>query len=279
VTRDLLSPVGILDDTHGAVRRTAAPWLGVLWLGLLPYRFLQAHLIRELAHLGSRAGEYGGYLEGVAWALFASLVPAVYVRCVYVRATLLELQSGASVGREALRVPPTQFLTCLYLTLLTQVLLSLTVWMFFTVPLLAVVGGLACVVAARVERPGLFRPLGETVRLMGGVRALSGLVFAFSIALGAVYLNVYLAFRLGLWAMDALGGDGLARWELLLRPIHPMIGILPADPLAIVICAAGTLLIVEPFWLASLSVYVHRADQRQTGEDLRLRFRRLTGAR
>ena len=27
-------------DTHGAVRRTAAPWLGVLWLGLLPYRFI-----------------------------------------------------------------------------------------------------------------------------------------------------------------------------------------------------------------------------------------------
>jgi hypothetical protein len=38
-------------------------------------------------------------------------------------------------------------------------------------------------------------------------------------------------------------------------------------------------MIVEPFWLAALAVYVQRADQRQTGEDLRLRFRRLTGAR
>lgn len=279
MTRDLLSPVEILDDTHDTVRRTAAPWLGVLWLGLLPYRFLQAHFIREVAHLGGKVGEYGGFLQGIAWALFASLLPAVYVRCVYVRASLLELQSGESVGSEALRVPPTQFLTCLYLTLLTQVLLGLSVWMFFTIPLLAMAGGLACVVAARIERPGLFRPLGETLRLMGGIRALAGLALAFTLALGAVYVNVYMAFRLGLWAMEALGGDGLARWELLLRPVHPTVGILPADPLAIVICAAGTLLIVEPFWLASLSVYVHRADQRQTGEDLRLRFRRLTGAR
>jgi hypothetical protein len=279
VARDILSAVGILDDTHGAVRRTAAPWLGVLWLGLLPYRLLQAHFLRELAHLGGRAGEYGGYLEGIAWALFASLVPAVYARCVYVRACLLELQSGASVGLEALRVPLTQFLTSLYLTLLTQVLLGLTVWLLVTVPLLALAGGLACVVAARADRPGLFRPVGETLRLMGGVRALAGLVFAFTLALGAVYVNVYMAFRLGLWAMDALGGDGLARWDLLLRPIHPWVGIFPAEPLTILICAAGTLLIVEPFWLASLSVYVHRADQRQTGEDLRLRFRRLTGVR
>ena len=42
MARDLLSPIGILDDTHSAVQRVAAPWLGVLWLGLLPYRFLQA---------------------------------------------------------------------------------------------------------------------------------------------------------------------------------------------------------------------------------------------
>jgi hypothetical protein len=279
VTRDLLSPIGILDETHGAVQRIAAPWLGVLWLGLLPFRFLQAHFVRELFHLGGAAGEYGSYLEGLAWMVFASLVPAVYARCVYVRATFLGLQSGARVGAEALRVPLKQFLTALYLTLLAEVLFSLTVWMFITVPFLVLFGGLAVVVAARVERPGLLRPLGETLRLMAGVRALSGIVFAFTLALGAVFVNVYMAFRLGLWALDALGGEGLSRWELLLRPIHPRFPLLPADPLTLVICIAGTLLIIEPFWLAALSVYAHRADQRQTGEDLRLRFRQRTGAR
>jgi hypothetical protein len=279
VARDLLSPMGILDDTHVAVRRIAAPWLGVLWLGLLPYRFLQAHFIRELIHLGSRAGEYGGYLEGLAWALFASLLPAVYVRAVYVRAQLLGLQSGGRVGREALKVPAAQLVTTLYLALLTEVCFALTAWMVFTVPLMAIPAGLAYVAAVRVDRPGLFRPFVEVVRLLAGVKALVVLGFAFTLALGAVFVNVYAAFRLGLWAADALGGDGIARWEHLLRPIHPSVGILPAEPLVIVICGAATFLIVEPFWLGALSVYVHRAGQRQTGEDLRLRFRMLTGAR
>lgn len=279
MTRDLLSPIGILDETHGTVQRVAAPWLGVLWLGLLPFRLLQAHFVRELFHLGGRAGDYGSFLEGLAWLVFASLLPAVYARCVYVRATLLGLESGGRVGAEALRVPLRQLGTSLYLTLLTEVLFALTVWMFITVPFLVLFGSLAVVVAARVERPGLLRPLGETLRLMSGVRALSGILFAFTLALGAVFVNVYMGFRLGLWALDALGLDGLSRWELLLRPIHPNVGIVPAEPLTLVICIAGTLLIVEPFWLAALSVYAQRADQRQTGEDLRLRFRRLTGAR
>jgi hypothetical protein len=280
VARDLLSPIGILDDTHGAVQRVASPWLGVLWLGLLPYRFLQAHFIRELVHLGGRAGDYGSYLEGLAWALFGLLLPAVYVRAVYVRATFLELQSGARVGAEALRVPASQLITSLYLALLSEVAFALTAWMVFTVPLLVLPAGLAYAAAARVDRPGLLRPLGEILRLLSGVKALAGLMFAFTLALGAVYINVYMAFRLALLALDALGGDGLSRWELLLRPIHPQfMPVLPGDPLMIVICLAGTLLIVEPFWLAALSVYVHKANQRQTGEDLRLRFRLLTGSR
>lgn len=280
MARDLLSPIGILDDTHGAVQRVAAPWLGVLWLGLLPYRFLQAHFIRELVHLGARAGEYGTYLEGLAWALFGTLIPAVYVRAVYVRATLLELQSGARVGAEALRVPPAPLLTSMYLALLSEVAFAMTAWMFVTVPLLALPAGLAYAAAARLDRPGLIRPLGEILRLMSGVKALFGLVFAFTLSLGAVFVNLFMAFRMGLWALDALGGDSLSRWELLLRPAHPLfLSFLPGDPLMIVICLAGTLLIVEPFWLAALSVYVHKANQRQTGEDLRLRFRLLTGAR
>jgi hypothetical protein len=280
VARDLLSPIGILDDTHGAVQRVAAPWLGVLWLGLLPFRFLQAHFIRELIHLGSRAGEYGSYLEGLAWALFGALVPAVYVRAVYVRATFLELQSGARVGAEALRVPAAQLLTSLYLALVAEVVFALTAWMIFTVPLLVLPAGLAYAVAARTDRPGLIRPLGDIVRLLAGVNAIAGLEFAFALALGAVFVNIYMAFRLGLWAVDALGGDSLSRWELLLRPAHPVfLPFLPGDPLMIVICIAGSLLVVEPFWLAALSVYVHKSNQRQTGEDLRLRFRQLTGAR
>jgi hypothetical protein len=277
VARDLLSPVGILDDTHGALRRVAAPWLGLLWLGLIPYRLLQAHFIRELLHLGGRAGEYGGYLEGITWMLFAALLLAAYVRAVYVRATLLTLQSGGRVGLEAFRVPAPQLFSTLYLALLTEVFFGLTAWMLITLPLMAVPAGLAYVAAARAEKPGLFRPIGDIVKLLAGVKALFVLAFAFSLSLIMVFVNVYMAFRLGLWAADALGGDGITRWEYLLRPW--VIPIFPAEPLTLLICGAATFLIVEPFWLGALTVYAHRAGQRQTGEDLRLRFRLLTGTR
>jgi hypothetical protein len=279
MARDLLSPVGILDDTHHAVQRVAAPWLGVLWLGLLPYRFLQVHFIREVLHLGNNAADYGDYLQGLAWALFGALLPAVYARAVFVRATQLGLQSAGAVGAEALRVPPARFLNTLYVALLTEVLFCLTAWMIVTIPVLVVIAGLAYAAAGRTERPGLFRPLAETVRLLAGLKTLSSLGFAFTLALGAVLANVYMAFRLGLGALDAVGAEGLSRWEYLLRPIHPFFPLLPGEPLTLLICAAGTLLIVEPFWLSALCVYAHRSTQRQSGEDLRLRFRTLTEAR
>lgn len=279
MARDLLSPVGILNATHPAMKRIASPWLGVLWLGLLPYRFLQVHFIREVLHLGGRAAEYGDYLQGLAWALFGALLPAVYARAVYVRATQLGMQSGAAVGVEALKVPPAVLLNSLYVALLTETALCLTAWTFVTVPALVVIAGLGYAAAGRIDRPGLLRPLAEVFRLLAGLRALVGLAGAFTLALGAVLINVYMAFRIGLGAFDALGAEGLSRWEHLLRPLHPWLPIVPGEPLTALICVAGTLLIVEPFWLSALAVYAHRSTQRQSGEDLRLRFRMLTEAR
>jgi hypothetical protein len=278
MARDLLSPVGILDATHGAVARIAAPWLGVLWILTLPYRFAQAFFIRELAELGFKAPEYAGHLESIAWAMFALLLPAVWGRAIYVRACLLGLQSGAGVGREALRVPAAQLMNSIYGALLVEVLFATTVWMFVAVPILAAPAGLVYVAALRTDRPGVIRPLVEVGRLMLGLKAMSGLLATFAVALLVAILNLYMAFRGGLWAWSALGGDSLARWEHLLRP-HPTLGFIPAEPLAALICMAGAFLIVEPFWLASLTVYVHRARLRQSGEDLRLRFRLLTGPR
>ena len=56
MARDLFSPIGILDETHGAVTRTAAPWLGVLWLCTIPYRLAQVYFIHEVLTLAHRAG-------------------------------------------------------------------------------------------------------------------------------------------------------------------------------------------------------------------------------
>ena len=279
MARDLLSPVGILDDTHGAVARITAPWVGILWLFTMPYRFAQAYLAHELINLGRKAPEYGGYLERLAWILFATFVLAVIGRCIYVRACLLSLQSGGRVGREAWRVPSVHVIHSIYAGLLLELLFCTTVWTFFAVPLLALPAGLVYVAATRTTRPGLFKPLFEILRLMGGLKAVVGLLATFALALLIAFVNVYVAFRLGLWALGALGGDGLTRWEHLLRPVHPMFALMPGEPLTILICVAGALLIVEPFWLASLTVYSQRAQLRQSGEDLRLRFRLLTGTK
>ena len=51
MARDLFSPIGILDQTHGAVTRTAGPWLGVLWLCTIPYRLGQVYFINEVVEL------------------------------------------------------------------------------------------------------------------------------------------------------------------------------------------------------------------------------------
>ena len=278
MARDLLSPVGILDATHGAVVRVASPWLGVLWLLTIPYRFAQVYFVRELVELGAKAPDYAGHLESIAWAMFGLLLPAVLGRAIYVRAVLLGLQSGGAVGREALRVPAAQLANSLYGALLVEVLFAMTLWTFVMAPLLAAPAGLVYVAALRTERPGVIRPLVEIGRLMLGFKAMLGLLATFAVALLVAFINVTMAFRAGLWAAGALGGDGLTRWEHLLRP-HPTIGLFPAEPLAALIFLAGAFLVVEPFWLASLTVYVHRARLRQSGEDLRLRFRLLTGAK
>jgi hypothetical protein len=279
VTRDLFSPVGILDETHGAVSRIAAPWLGVLWLFTAPYRFAQIHFIRELAALGRQAPDYGGYLERLAWILFALFIPAVAGRAIYVRACLLGLQSGTRVGREAWRVPPAQLLNSFYAALVVETLFALTVWTFVMTPLLAAPAGLVYVAATRTDRPGLLKPLFETARLLGNLRALGGVLMTYAIALLIATLNLYMALRAGLWVATTLLGDGAARWEHLLRPAHPLVQFFPGEPLTMLLCVIGSLLVVEPYWLASLTVYVHRTRLRQSGEDLRLRFRVLTGQR
>ena len=275
--RDLMSPVGILDATHPAAARAAAPWLGVYWLCLIPFRLAQVHFARELALLGTSAPDYLDYLTGLAWGVFAAFLPAVYGRAVWVRACGLTLQSGTGVGAEALRVPPAALASSFYLALLTEALFCLTAWMFITLPLLAILTGVVCVAAQEVERPGLFRPIAAAGRLLARPGILISLAFTYTVALVIAYFNVYAAFVGGLWAAQAVGGDRLARWNHLLRPGSFVL--VPAEPLAACLYVAGAILIVEPFWLASLTVYAHRTQWRRTGDDLRLAFRTLTEGR
>jgi hypothetical protein len=273
MAREILSPIAILDETPSAVVRVASPWLGVVWPALIPLRFLQVHFARDLFRLGGDVEKHGGYLGGLALTTFAALLVSVWGRVVFVRAVRLGLQSGHRVGGEAIRTPLRELATALYTTLLCEVLFFMTVWFFFLIPLLLLFTGLAFATAHRVERPGLLRPLLEMARLLGNTRVWVSLLLAFGLALLLAFINLYFAFRAGVWLGGSLLGSDLARWQHLLRP--GLLGF-PAEPLTFFVLMAGTVLVVEPFWLAALAVYVHRSNLRETGEDLRLRFRQLT---
>jgi hypothetical protein len=275
MTRNLLSPTVILDETPAAVRRSGR-WLGLLWFTSLPLHFSQAYFFREVFRLGEAAREYGDYLSGLALASFAALVPAVWGRAVFVRACLLGLQSGVPPGREALRVPGPVLATALYTTLLVEILFYATVWTYVAIPFIALLGALATATAHRAERPGLFRPLREIGSELGDLGPMISLLFVYLVAFAVALVNVYVLFLLGLWAAGGVAGD-LARWEHLLRP-WPFFSLLPAEGLTRWIVLTGAVTFVEPFWLASFAVLVHRSRLRETGEDLRAWFRRLTQA-
>lgn len=274
MARELLSPLAILDETASAVVRVASPWLGIVWPALLPLRFLQVHFARDLFRLGKESVHYGDYLGGLALSSFAALLVSVWGRAVFVRAVRLGLQSGVRVGKEALRTPPHEIANALYTTLLCEVLFYLTVWLFVPVPFVLLLSGLAFATAHRSERPGLFRPLREMVQLLANLKVSVSLFLVFSAAFLATLINLYFAFRGGVWLAGTFLGDDVARWAHILRP--GSWGVFPAEPLTFFVIMAGTTLILEPFWLAALSVYVHRSKLRETGEDLRLRFRQLT---
>ena len=274
MARGILSPLSILDETAFAGVRVASPWLGVVWPALLPLRFLQVHFARDLFRLGAQAEHYADALGGLALSSFAALVVSIWGRAVFVRALRLGLQSGGRVGKEALRVPLHEMANTLYTGLLCEVLFFLSVWLFVPIPIMVLLSGLAFATAHRSERPGLFRPLREMVLLLANAKVVAALLFTFSVAFLLAFVNLYFAFRGGLWLAGAVLGGDLARWEHILRP--GLGGAFPAEPLTLFVVAAGTLLLLEPFWLAALAVFDHRSTLRETGEDLRLRFRQLT---
>ena len=277
MARDLLSPTVLLDETPAAVRRSAR-WLGLLWFTALPLHFSQAYFFREVFRLGSAAREYGDHLAGLALVSLVALLPAVWGRAVFVRACLLGLQSGAPPGREALRVPAPVLLVTLYTSLLVEVAFYATVWTYVAIPCIAVLGGLAAATAHRAERPGLLRPLREIGAELAHPGPIVSLLFTYGVALVVAMINVYVLFLLGLWATGSVAGDDLSRWEHLLRPSKGL-PILPAEGLARWIVLTGAVTFVEPFWLASFAVLSHRSRLRETGEDLRSWFLRLTQAR
>ncbi|MBI4616549.1 MAG: hypothetical protein HY720_23265 [Planctomycetes bacterium] len=263
--RDTLAPIPILDEATSVLPRVASPWLGVYWLLALPCRFLQVRFIDDLLVLGRTAGRYGDHLRGLSLAVFAALVPALYGRLLLVRAMDSHLAGAPRSGVRALWVGLVPFASYLYLALLLATVSCALVFTGF-VPLLAIpLAGIAPAVALAQERVGLLRPVADLVRPAVAIRAIGGIYAMLALAFLLAAVNLLLLFQIGLWLSSGWGAD-LTAWAAILFPTNRLFALL---------LIAGSLLVVEPFWLAASLVLVRRFRERESGEDLRAWLSRI----
>lgn len=255
-----------LDEAALLVARIAAPWLGVLWLLSVPVRLAQAAFAARILELGHDAREYGDALRALALQTLLLLLLSLLGRAFFVRAAWLGLRSEEAPGREALRVPAGSLLAYAYAALFFEALFFATGLTLVSIPVCILGAGLAAAHVPLSDRAGLFRPLVAVAQGFGQGRVLLGLVFVFGIAFVVAAVNLHFVFQLGLWLAGGLPGLDLTAWATLLSF---------GNTRFVLALLAGASLLVEPFWLAALTVYVYRLRSRESGEDLRLWFARL----
>ncbi len=258
----------VLDDAADLVARVFAPWVGVLWAAAIPVRLLQVHFAGRLIELASEARLYGTHLQGIALAAMAGFVLSAIGRAVYARACVAALRSRGLPGREVLSGPYAGLFSYLYAALLIEVLFFASAPGLVTIPGFVLVAGLAAATSTSTTRAGLLAPFGAIVRHGGQGKVLIVLVAVFAVALPLCMLNLYFAFQVGLWLLQGVPGLDLTAWQARLALTNPGFWL---------VLAAGGCLLVEPYWLAALVVYVHKVESRRTGEDLRLWFDTLRG--
>jgi hypothetical protein len=253
----------VLDDAADLVARIFAPWVGVLWMAAVPVRLFQVHFAGRLIETAPEARAYGNHLHGIALATMAAFVLSALGRAAYVRAGVWALRSQGVPGRAALRGSYAGLLTYLYAALLIEVLFYSSAPSVVAIPLCVLLAGLAAATSTLATRAGLLAPFRVIVRHGGQGKVLLALVAIFGVALLLCMLNLYFAFQIGLWLLQGVPGLDLTAWQVRLSLANPGFWL---------VLIAGACLLVEPYWLASLVVYVHKVQSRQTGEDLRLWF-------
>ncbi|HVQ31894.1 MAG TPA: hypothetical protein VMV21_20015 [Vicinamibacteria bacterium] len=261
-----LSVGEIVDDAGDLASAVALPWIGLLWLTAIPLRLGQAHFVARLVELGPEAREYGDDLGALAFGIAVLFLLSLWGRAVFVRSCALRLRGLAATGRAPLHLPPGPFLSYVYVALLIELVFLVTSFTLVMVPFCALVAGLAAAIFPQGEPVGLVRPVVRVARQGSQALPLTGLVAVFASALVLAAVNLYFVFQLGLWLAGGVAGADTTRWAGLLAGSNPRF---------LLVVLAGASVVVEPFWLAALVVYVHKLEARSTGEDLRLWFGRL----
>jgi len=261
-----LSITSVLDETADAVSLAAAPWSAFVILTSIPYRFLQVLFIDRLAEVGSDAAHYGRLLGTTAnWTLLAFIV-SLWGRAVWARACRIAATTGARPGAAALRVPLVAFVSYLFTASIAEVLFYGTMLTFIGPIVVVLFAGLAIGTMELNVEVSLRQPMRLITRYAREVRTEFGVAFVFGIGLLIALVNLATAFDLGLWLARGFGSADIGRWNLLIAMGNRVMRLL---------LYAGTILAVEPFWVAANVVLVRKAGAAESGEELRTWFREL----
>lgn len=263
-----LSTTSVLDETSDVVAIAAAPWAAVLVLTSLPWRFLQVLFFEQILELGANASHYGRTLLSTANATTLAFIASLIGRAIYVRAINLTAASGRRPGREALRVPLPSLASYLFTGALAAALFYTTWFTIIGVPLTIMIGGLAAGTMPLNDRAGIVAPLKRIARFAREAKLLVALTLVFAVALIIAAINLAAAFSAGLWLVHGFGGVDISRWQVLLDAGTRRFTLL---------LIAGSVVAVEPFWLAANVMLVRKAGAEESGEELRLWFRELAG--
>jgi hypothetical protein len=265
VKRTSLSLPEVLDEACDVVPRIGAPFVGVLWLTALPLRLAQAQFAAHLLALKGEAAHFGDALSRLALLAGLAFLLATWGRAVFVRACGFGLL-GVAPGGAAFRVAPGALASYLYVALLIEAVFYATVWAFVLAPFLALLAALAAATSPLNERPSLTGPLAQLFRHGRHAGVLMGLLVFFFLGLLVMFVNLYFAFRFGLWLAAAVPGLDPGPWDARLSF---------GNGRFVLMLLTGAQLLLEPYWLAAAAVYVHKSRARGTGEDLRRWFERL----
>ena len=265
--------VELLDASVARASRVAAPWMGVLWLAVLPARLLFVYLLQEITRL-DHPHEYSRYLIRIALLQFAAELLALYGRAAYVRACYMNDDPEHGAGWAPLRVPFSDLLTYLYVSFILSFMYYASLMSFIGPACILVLSGLAAASSYGLGKDGLF---GSFISVFGLLRhflpvlAIS-LLFAFSLFLANI--NVLVLINILLFLSAPLLGPSLPRWEHIFEATKP-IGAFAQHPLTFSLIAMLAAMVVEPFWLAANLEFVQRVRARKTGDDLRQWFNDL----
>lgn len=270
---DSHSTSDILDDSVMALKAAASPWMGVLWLCVLPLRLLTLYMFRVAISLGDDATQYGNYfwtLSAVAVVLF---VISVYGRLLFVKNIYANLESDHPVKSKSFKVSLSELFVSIYVLLFLEMLFYGSLWSLFIPFIVLVFSGVAIPSIHQNAKMGALKPFKALVGQFANAKTLLKIVIIFLIAAPIAFIGSGVLLQLFSWLIQGFVGSGA---EVITKVLEPsMLFFVTKNVLVIELQLLFVLLLLEPFWLAAFTSMVYRFRMQSSGDDLRRRFNKL----